>query len=223
MIREQDWRGSWLPWGCLVQRRSTFLVLWTCQDKGSASEALALSEMHSLGGHLKTWNNRTILLCKRKRGGSHCHKEVFHWHAEQVLVGTGNTLGCEMVTSRWGNSIYSQHHDELEWLNHRFSNWLISRRREPEWSLHSLDLISPTDFYLWGFLKNKVVENNPQSIAELKVAINQKIHAIPKNGGSEWLINLVDEFKWVTSEMVIWNTFGKKCIIWARDLKLMFF
>ena len=36
------------------------------------------------------------------------------------------------------------------------------------------------DFYLWGFLKDHVYENCPQSIAKLKVAITQKIYAIRK-------------------------------------------
>ena len=65
----------------------------------------------------------------------------------------------------------------MEWLNHRFPDRLISRRREPQWSPHSPDL-NPPDFYLWGFLKDHVYENRPQSIAELKVAITQRIRSI---------------------------------------------
>ena len=67
----------------------------------------------------------------------------------------------------------------MEWLDHRFPDRLISRCRKPEWSLHSPDL-NPPDFYLWGFLKDNVYENNPQSIAELKTAIDQNIRAISK-------------------------------------------
>ena len=67
----------------------------------------------------------------------------------------------------------------MEWLDHRFPDRLISRRREPEWSPHSPDL-NPPDVYLWGFLNDHVYENRPQSIAELKVAITQKIRAIRK-------------------------------------------
>ena len=48
----------------------------------------------------------------------------------------------------------------IEWLNYPFLNRLISRRREPEWSPHSSDL-NPPGFYLWGFLKDNVYENNP--------------------------------------------------------------
>ena len=43
------------------------------------------------------------------------------------------------------------------------------------------------DFYLWGFLKDHVY---PQSTAELKVAITQKIHAIRK----ENCVKVIDNF-----------------------------
>ena len=35
----------------------------------------------------------------------------------------------------------------LDWLDHKFPNRLIRRKREPEWSPHSRDL-NPLDFYL---------------------------------------------------------------------------
>ena len=79
-------------------------------------------------------------------------------------------------------------------------------------------------FYLWGFLKDNGCENNTQSLAELKVAINQKIRAIVKKSASRWLTTSLDEFKCVISAMaVIWNTSCKKCILWARYIKSMFF
>ena len=40
------------------------------------------------------------------------------------------------------------------------------------------DLNHP-DFYLWGYLKDNVYENNPQTIGELKAAITAKIREIP--------------------------------------------
>ena len=46
------------------------------------------------------------------------------------------------------------------------------------------------DFYLWGFLKDHVYENRPQSIAELKVAITQKMRAIRK----EQFVRVTDNF-----------------------------
>jgi hypothetical protein len=35
--------------------------------------------------------------------------------------------------------------------------------------------LEPPDFYLWGYLKDNVYENNPQTIGELKAAITAKI------------------------------------------------
>jgi len=49
---------------------------------------------------------------------------------------------------------------------------------------------TPDFFYLWGFLKDHVYENHPQSIAELKVAITQKIHAIRKGE----CVRVIDNF-----------------------------
>ena len=47
------------------------------------------------------------------------------------------------------------------------------------------------DFCPWGFLKDQVYENLPQSIADLKVAITQKIRAI----GKEECVRVTDNFK----------------------------
>ena len=65
----------------------------------------------------------------------------------------------------------------LQWLWQRFEDRLISRRCETEWAAHSPDL-NPPDFYLRGYLKDNVYENNPQTIPELKRAITTKIRAI---------------------------------------------
>ena len=77
----------------------------------------------------------------------------------------------------------------MEWLDHRFAGRLISRRHVLEWLLHSPDL-NPPDFYLWGFLKNHVYQNNPQTIAELKVAIIEQIHGITR----EECVRVIDNF-----------------------------
>ena len=36
------------------------------------------------------------------------------------------------------------------------------------------------DFYLWGYLKDKLFDNNPHTIPGLKAAITAAIRAIPK-------------------------------------------
>ena len=40
--------------------------------------------------------------------------------------------------------------------------------------------LEPPDFYLWGYLKDRVYEDNPQTIPALKAAITAAIRAIPK-------------------------------------------
>jgi hypothetical protein len=54
---------------------------------------------------------------------------------------------------------------------------LISRKCDIEWAAHSSDL-NPPYFYLWGYLKDNVYENNPQTIGELKTAITANIREI---------------------------------------------
>ena len=67
----------------------------------------------------------------------------------------------------------------MQWLDKRFLERLISRRRDPEWAPHSPDM-NPPDFYLWEFLKDSVYESHPTSIAQLKQAITSKIRKIKK-------------------------------------------
>ena len=56
--------------------------------------------------------------------------------------------------------------ESLAWLQQRFSDRLISRRCDPQWSPHSPHL-NPSDFYMWGYLKDRVYGNNPQTIPDL--------------------------------------------------------
>ena len=79
--------------------------------------------------------------------------------------------------------------DSLAWLRERFKDRLISRKCEIEWAVHSPDL-NPPYFYLWGYLKDNVYENNPQTIGELKAAITAKIREIPK----EECVRVIDNF-----------------------------
>ena len=74
--------------------------------------------------------------------------------------------------------------ESLAWLRQRFPDRLISRRCDPEWSPHSPDL-NPPDFYLWGYLKDRVFGNNPQTIPDLKAAITAAIKSDPEGGMRE--------------------------------------
>jgi len=69
--------------------------------------------------------------------------------------------------------------ESLAWLQQRFPDRLISRRCDPQWSSHSPDL-NPPDFYMWGYLKDRVYGNKPQTIPNLKAATTAAISAIPR-------------------------------------------
>ena len=73
--------------------------------------------------------------------------------------------------------------EKLNWLCKHLQDRLISRGCDPEaeWASHSPDL-NPTDFFLWGYLKDNVYRNNPKIIHELKEAISAKIREIPNKG-----------------------------------------
>ena len=77
----------------------------------------------------------------------------------------------------------------LDWLRERFQERLISRKCNVKWAPHSPDL-NPPDFYLWGYLKDHVYQNNPQTIGELKAAIAAKIMEILR----EECMRVIDNF-----------------------------
>ena len=81
-----------------------------------------------------------------------------------------------MVSARWGTLHTST--NTLLWLTQPSEDRLISRRCDIEWAPHSPEL-NPAELYLWGCLKDRVYENNPQKIGELKTAITARIRAVP--------------------------------------------
>lgn len=63
------------------------------------------------------------------------------------------------------------------WLDEAFPERWIGRRGPIEWPARSPDL-TPADFFLWGILKDKVYEENPRNIQQLKTAITRSIGEI---------------------------------------------
>ncbi len=57
-----------------------------------------------------------------------------------------------------------------EWLCEKFTGRVIGRRGNVEWPPRSPDL-NPLDFFLWGYLKEKVYSKNPSNLEELKAFI----------------------------------------------------
>ena len=56
---------------------------------------------------------------------------------------------------------------------------LISRKCAVKWAPYSPDH-TPSDFFLWGYLKGNVYKNDPQSIQDLKAAICEQVSQIPR-------------------------------------------
>jgi len=75
-------------------------------------------------------------------------------------------------------------------LNHIFPNRWIGRGGEIEWPARSPDL-NPLDFFMWGFLKNKVYYNRPHNIEDLKNRIRNEIGNIVP----DMLERVIEEFK----------------------------
>ena len=99
-----------------------------------------------------------------------------------VLVKFWNALGRRDLNreEQWLQQDGATPHtsnSSLAWLLNKFGERLISRRCDVEWAPHSPDL-NPLDFFLWGYLKDRVYVNSPRTIPELKKEIANKIRAI---------------------------------------------
>ena len=78
----------------------------------------------------------------------------------------------------------------LDWLKETFGDRLISYRTDRVWPPHSPDL-NPLDFFLWGFLKDKVYNPKPQTLDELKRNIKFHIRRV----SAEVCDNVVNNFR----------------------------
>ena len=84
------------------------------------------------------------------------------------------------VQNMWFQQDGATCHTAAETINllaQKFGNRIISRRGNINWPPRSCDL-TPLDFFLWGYLKQKVYVNNPQTIDDLKENISDCIQAI---------------------------------------------
>lgn len=69
----------------------------------------------------------------------------------------------------------------LQYLRKYFpGDQLISRMTDNPWPPYSLDL-SPPDYFLWGYLKERKYEDNPDTIDWLKENIKREIRRIPSD------------------------------------------
>ena len=67
----------------------------------------------------------------------------------------------------------------LEWLKKHFNSRIISRRSEIQWPPYSPDL-SPPDFFLWGYIKDRIYKNKPRTLEDLKTNITEVIRGIER-------------------------------------------
>ena len=79
------------------------------------------------------------------------------------------------------------HHDVRAYLNENLPNRWIGRKGPVDYLARSPDL-TPIDFFLWGFLKNKVYVTKPETIDELQVAIERECAQIP----NEMILDVCD-------------------------------
>ena len=63
-------------------------------------------------------------------------------------------------------------------LQEKLPGRLISRLADVNWPPRSCDL-TPLDFFLWGYAKDRVYANNPQTLDELKTNIRNVMAEIP--------------------------------------------
>ena len=72
------------------------------------------------------------------------------------------------------------HHDVRAHLEAAFPDTLIGRRGTIEYPARSADL-TPIDFFLWGYLKDKVYCTTPRTIDALKLEIERQCRDIPND------------------------------------------
>ena len=78
----------------------------------------------------------------------------------------------------------------LSWLHETFGENFISFNTEKIWPPHSPDL-NPLDFFLSGYLKDKVYTPKPATLQDLKNAIRREIEKITL----EMCKSVIDNFK----------------------------
>ena len=82
----------------------------------------------------------------------------------------------------------------LDWLKENFGGFVISLKTDFEWIPQSPDLSHP-DFFLWGYLNDRVYAENPRTIKELKKVIMEEMRIIPHSVCKNVIDNFVLRFK----------------------------
>ena len=86
-------------------------------------------------------------------------------------------MDADYVYFQQDGATYHTSGETIGLLHEKFPDRMISRNGGYNWPPRSNDL-TPLDFFLWGFVKDKVYVDDPQSIQELKEKIRAVIDEI---------------------------------------------
>uniref|UniRef100_A0A0N5C0I2 DDE_3 domain-containing protein n=1 Tax=Strongyloides papillosus TaxID=174720 RepID=A0A0N5C0I2_STREA len=91
---------------------------------------------------------------------------------------------------------YPAHNDRkaINLLKTIFDNRLISMNSIFKWPGYSPDLLA-TDFFLWGYLKERVFESNPKTLEDLKSNIENAIDGIEKSTLKKVFQNVIERMR----------------------------
>jgi hypothetical protein len=81
-----------------------------------------------------------------------------------------------------------------DWLNRHFPNRWIGRQSEFVWPPRSPDL-TVSDFFLWGYLKDKVYQRQPNNVTTLKLYIEEEFNKIPQQFIKKSCLSVIDRLK----------------------------
>lgn len=101
----------------------------------------------------------------------------------------------ELPLQVWNDIIWHQDgappHNSIEVVNYlstKYDLW-IGGRGPINWPANSPDL-SPLDYFLWGYLKNKIYYNRPKTLPELANRIRAEINELNENN-SDFIFNAI--------------------------------
>ena len=95
----------------------------------------------------------------------------------EILENNPEEFGDYEITFQQDGAPPHYHGAVREYMNEQYPNRWIGRRGAIEWPPRSPDL-TPLDFFLWGYLKSKVYETQPNNIEILKEKIREECRLI---------------------------------------------
>ena len=113
-----------------------------------------------------------------------------------VLLGGAPTISADIQQEWFQQDSVTPHTPAASrlWLQERFPGRVISLKEEVQWAPHSPDL-SPLDFFLWGYLKDRVYKDKPRTSEQLKRTLIAEVSVMP----SEMVDRAVDHLQTATA------------------------